>query len=122
MQSSITNHNAIVSRKIVAEISIALKDIGADLKLLDKLKTWPVDKIYSAAEDMAAPAMLLAFVGSWGDTLTDEECCRSCKEPRIRRAKKLKFVTSALRVRLRIIVMSGCSEVGLSAQPRLAGC
>jgi hypothetical protein len=43
-------------------------------------------------------------------------------EPRIRRAKKLKFVTCALRVRLRIIVMSGCNEVGLSAQPRLAGC
>jgi hypothetical protein len=56
--------NAIISHKIVAEISIALKDIGADSKLLDKLQTWPVDKIYSAAEDMAAPAMLPAFIGS----------------------------------------------------------
>jgi hypothetical protein len=73
MQSSITNRNAIISRKIVAEISIALKEIGADSKLLDNVKTWPVDKIYSASEDMAAPAMLLAFIGSWGDTLTDEE-------------------------------------------------
>jgi hypothetical protein len=73
MQSSIANRNAIISRKILHEISVALKDLGADSKLLDKVKAWPVDEIYTAAENLGAPAMLLAFIGSWGDTLTDEE-------------------------------------------------
>jgi hypothetical protein len=73
MQSLIANRNAIMSRKIVHEISVGLKDLGADSKLLDKVNAWPVDEIYTAAENLGAPAMLLAFIGSWGDTLTDEE-------------------------------------------------
>jgi hypothetical protein len=32
-----------------------------------------VDEIYTALENLNAPALLLGIVGSWGDTLTDEE-------------------------------------------------
>src|SRR5437773_11783296 len=32
-----------------------------------------VDEIYTALENLNAPPMLLGIVGSWGDTLADEE-------------------------------------------------
>ena len=32
-----------------------------------------VDEIYTALEGLNAPPLLLGIIGSWGDTLTDEE-------------------------------------------------
>ena len=80
MQSSISNRNAIISRKILAEICVALKDLGADSKLLGKVKACRVDKIYTAAEDLGAPAMLLAFIGSWVTRGRMRKCSKNCKD------------------------------------------
>lgn len=58
--------------KIRAEISIALRDLGADSTLLNEVESLPVDEMYSAAERLGGEPMLLAYIGSWGDTLSDE--------------------------------------------------
>jgi hypothetical protein len=55
------------------QISIALKDLGADEKLLSKLNSMSVDELYDAAERLKAEPMLLGFIGSWQDTLSDTE-------------------------------------------------
>jgi hypothetical protein len=36
-------------------------------------------EIYTALKDLNAPALLLCIVGSWGDTLTDEEVLAALK-------------------------------------------
>jgi hypothetical protein len=38
-----------------------------------------VDEIYTALKDLNAPPLLLGIVGSWGDTLTDEEVLAALK-------------------------------------------
>jgi hypothetical protein len=38
-----------------------------------------VNEIYKALEGLNAPPMLLGIVGSWGDTLTDEEVLAALK-------------------------------------------
>ena len=62
-----------MDKKIVAEIAIALADIGAKPELLDKIKKSSIDEIYEAAERLGAQPLLLGFIGSWGDTLGDDE-------------------------------------------------
>jgi hypothetical protein len=58
-----------VNRKIVRELSQALEYLGAD-RALASLS--PVD-LYPKLEALRADRELLAVVGSWGDTLDDEE-------------------------------------------------
>ena len=39
----------------------------------DSIERKIVDEIYTALQDLDAPPILLGIVGSWGDTLTDED-------------------------------------------------
>ena len=38
-----------------------------------------VDEIYVALENLGAPPVLLSIIGSWGDTLTDEQVLAALK-------------------------------------------
>ena len=38
-----------------------------------------VDEIYIALQNLNAPPLLLGIIGSWGDTLTDEEVLAALK-------------------------------------------
>jgi hypothetical protein len=70
-----------VNRKIVRELQQALEYLGADSSLADLS---PVD-LYQKLQELGAGREILAAVGSWGDTLDDEEvrpferleCCRT---------------------------------------------
>ena len=74
MNSVFPNRNAIITRKILNEIAIALEKHGANTKSVQAIKTrWSVNRISEAAERLNAPRVLRGFIGSWGDTLTDEE-------------------------------------------------
>jgi hypothetical protein len=57
------------NEKIIRELQKALKYLGADPALAD---IGPVD-LYKKLETLGADRDLLAVVGSWGDTLDDEE-------------------------------------------------
>ena len=58
-----------VNRKIVRELQKTLEYLGADRALAD---IDPGD-LYKKLEAMGANRELLAIVGSWGDTLDDNE-------------------------------------------------
>jgi len=58
-----------VNRKILRELQQALDYLGADRALAN---IGPVD-LYKKLEALGADRELLAVVGSWGDTLEDEE-------------------------------------------------
>src|SRR5579872_4419231 len=57
------------NRKIVRELRQALEYLGADRALAD---LGPVD-LYQKLQELGANREFLAAVGSWGDTLDDEE-------------------------------------------------
>ena len=74
MNSGFPNRNAITTWKILDEIAIALEKQGANTKSVQAIKTrWSVNRISDVAEKLNAPPVLRGFIGSWGDTLTDEE-------------------------------------------------
>ena len=62
-----------IDSQIRSQIGFALKDLGADEKLLSKVESMTPNELYNAAERLKAESMLLAFIGSWKDTLTDKE-------------------------------------------------
>jgi hypothetical protein len=65
-----------VNRKIVRELQQALEYLGADPTLAS---IGPSD-LYKKLETLGAGRELLAAVGSWGDTLDDEEVLVLLKE------------------------------------------
>ena len=74
MNYGFPNRNVTITRKILDEIAIALEKQGANTKTVQAIKTrWSVNRISEAAEKLNAPPVLRGFIGSWGDTLADEE-------------------------------------------------
>jgi hypothetical protein len=65
-----------VNRRIVRELQKSLEYLGADPALAD---LGPGD-LYKKLEVLGADRDILAVVGSWGDTLDDEEILRLLKE------------------------------------------
>jgi hypothetical protein len=63
-----------VNRKIVRELQKTLDYLGADRALADR------PELYQRLEALEADRELLAVVGSWGDTLDDEEVLVLLKE------------------------------------------
>ena len=57
----------VVNRQIVRELQKTLDYLGADRALADR------SDLYQKLETLGANRELLAIVGSWGDTLDDEE-------------------------------------------------
>jgi hypothetical protein len=58
---------------IVAEVRAALQKLGASEMLVYRAATMLPRAIYEEMERLGADPYLLAFIGSWGDTLTDAE-------------------------------------------------
>jgi hypothetical protein len=61
--------------QIRSQISRAMQLLGA-VRQLGKEST---SEIYSALERLGADGQLLATIGSWGDTLDDNECSNSSR-------------------------------------------
>jgi hypothetical protein len=64
---------AEVDQAIVAEVRAALQRLGASEMLVYRAATMLPCAIYEEMERLGADPYLLAFIGSWRDTLTDEE-------------------------------------------------
>jgi hypothetical protein len=62
-------HNAILD-----ELCKAAERLGGDA---EQIRGLPRAQIYDALEDLGADRFLLAFVGSWGDTLDDAQVLAS---------------------------------------------
>jgi hypothetical protein len=58
---------------IRAEILNALTWLGASPAELAALKRAGKDRLYEAAATLDADRYLLGYIGSWGDTLTDDD-------------------------------------------------
>ena len=89
-----------------------------------------VDEIYTALEGLNAPPLLLGIVGSWGDTLTDEEVhCDALQETHFdhaftvpqgskRRAPRLGFQNFSARS---VLVSSGWTRHSTVLPPQKDG-
>jgi hypothetical protein len=55
---------------ILDELCKAAERLGADG---DRIRALPRAELYDALEDLEADRFLLAIVGSWGDTLSDDQ-------------------------------------------------
>ena len=61
---------------ILDELSRAAERLGGDG---ERIRALPQAEIYEALEDLGADRFLLAFVGSWGDTLSDADVLEGLK-------------------------------------------
>lgn len=55
------------------EIQIALRGIGVDEVTISRIPEMSEDELYSTARNAKADAYLLAYIGSWGRTLLDDD-------------------------------------------------
>jgi hypothetical protein len=58
------------TKEITAEIERAIRTLGGDPDTLDLTDTWQVNR---TLEFLGADVYIMATIGSWRDTLTDEE-------------------------------------------------
>jgi hypothetical protein len=61
---------------ILVELSRAAERLGGDG---DRIRALPRAEIYDALDDLGADRYLLAFVGSWGDTMSDADVLEELK-------------------------------------------
>ena len=69
-----------LERAIRLYITKAIELIGAAPDQLAALDGVGKDELYAAAERLGADRFLLAIIGSWGDTLDDEEVIEDLRQ------------------------------------------
>jgi len=68
---------------IQSEIAKAIRDLGGSPELVATIEGKTKEQMYRAAERLGADRHLLAAIGSWGDTMNDEDVLRH--PPRLER-------------------------------------
>jgi hypothetical protein len=69
-----------VEREIRSEIAKAVRHLGGSPQLVATIEGKTKDEMYDAAESLGADRYLLATIGSWGDTLTDDRVLANLKK------------------------------------------
>jgi hypothetical protein len=65
-----------LTAEILKEIACAIRKLGGNPDTLDLTDTWQVNR---TLEFLGADIYLMATIGSWGDTLPDEEILANLK-------------------------------------------
>jgi hypothetical protein len=66
-----------VTAAIQREIAQAIKTLGGDPRTVNLADSWQVTRVL---EFLGADIYLLTTVGSWGDTLTDEQVLKELRD------------------------------------------
>jgi len=69
-----------VDSQIRFEIAIAMARLGATDELLSRVSSLSVAQISEELKGLGAVPMLLGIVGSWGDTLADDEILETLRD------------------------------------------
>jgi len=62
-----------IEREIRSEIAKAVRDLGGSPEIVSTIEGKTKAEMYDGAESLGADRYLLAAIGSWGDTLTDQQ-------------------------------------------------
>jgi hypothetical protein len=73
MQTARNRRRDTITRRINEQIQVALRDMGASEKVVCKIPEMSAGELYVAAQSLNADPYLLAYIGSWGDTLVDPD-------------------------------------------------
>jgi hypothetical protein len=89
-----------IEKAIRFEICKAIESLGAPTKLLEAVRGGTKEALYEAAERLGADRFLLGAIGSWGDTLSDDEVLQELRDwnaapwetppPHLKPAKRLR--------------------------------
>jgi hypothetical protein len=69
-----------VEREIRSEIAKAVRSLGGPARLVATIEGKTKDEMYRAAEQLGADRFLLAAIGSWRDTMGDEDALRELRD------------------------------------------
>jgi hypothetical protein len=69
-----------IEREIRSEIAKAVRDLGGSPRLVATIEGKTKQQMYKAAERLGGDRYLLAAIGSWRDTMDDEDVLRDLRD------------------------------------------